>query len=200
MNFKLSVLLVVAASGCVETPAPTRLPSSRDVSLDAVQLKDQPARYAVDVDSLIPCPLDAVMQMLPDPMVQQHLTHAYRTHGGATSVSGMMKPIGKSFYVNFSIGLRGMYPPVLGVYPLGKIAGLHLAVERRCGYHNYTRIFDLDLTATQGTLELTRVEGRVQGVIMNAVLAEGRRDPRDTNDACPSILVPELRFDATWSN
>ncbi len=58
MNFKLSVLLVVAASGCVETPPPTRLPSSRDVSLDAVQLKDQSARYAVDLDSLIPCPFD----------------------------------------------------------------------------------------------------------------------------------------------
>ena len=181
MDLKLRVLgtlLVVAASGCVETPVDKNSANSNKF----------------DEGSQTGC----VMEMIPD---RQTRTYALKTAYGATVVRGGMKPVGKSDWVDFNIGLRPEVPPVPGVYLLGKMAGVHLAVGDRAAYNNNIRTFDLDLTATQGTVEFTRIEthagGRVQGVLKNAVLVEGRQS-RDPNDACPSILVPELQFDAIW--
>ena len=180
MDFKLRVLgtlLVVASSGCVETPVD----------------KNSANLGKFDEGSQTGC----VMEMIPD----QAPSYALRTSYGAIVVRGGMKPVGKNDSVDVNIGLRPEVPPVPGVYLLGKMAGVHLAVGRRAAYNNNIRTFDLDLTATQGTVEFTRIEthagGRVQGVLKNAVLVEGRQS-RDPNDPCPSILVPELQFDATW--
>ena len=180
MDLKLRVLgtlLVVAASGCVETPVDKNSANSNKF----------------DEGSQTGC----VMEMIPD---RQTRTYALKTAYGATVVRGGMKPVGKSDWVDFNIGLMPEVPPVPGVYLLGKMADVHLGVGRSAA-SNKIRAFDLDLTATQGTVEFTRIEthagGRVQGVLKNAVLVEGRQS-RDPNDPCPSILVPELQFDATW--
>jgi len=118
------------------------------------------------------------------------------------AVTGTMRPVGKRDLVTFTIGFKhGVSPFQAGVapglYQLGEGTGLHLANMGHNG--RYLRVFDLDPNAEQGSLEITQVNGRFKGVIRNAVLIEGRKPYlHDPIDDCPSILVPELWFDAEW--
>ena len=118
------------------------------------------------------------------------------------TVTGTMKPVGKRDWVTFTIGFeRGVSPfpagrIAPGLYQMGEGTSLHLANEGLNG--RYLRAFDLDPNAAPGSLEITQVDGRFKGVMRNAVLIEGRRTSLDYNDDCPSILVPELWFDAEW--
>ena len=186
MDLKLRVLgtlLVVAASGCVETPV------------------DKNSADLGKFDEGNPCPLDAVTEMIPDPEERRvHPTRASRDYRGWTNIVGSMKPVGKRDWVTFSMILKPGVPPfekgiVPGVYPLlGEGMHLYLANEGNLG--RYLRTFGLDRTAAQGSLELTLVDGRVQGVVKNAVLLERKNHYYDAD--CPPILVPELQLDATW--
>ena len=161
MDLKLRVLgtlLAVAASGCVEKPV------------------DKNSTNLSKFDEGNPCPLEAVTKMIHDPERPVHRTGASRDYRGWTNIVGTMKPVGNRDWVTFSMILKPGVPPfekgiVPGVYPLlGE--GMHLYLANQGNLGRYLRSFGLDRTAAQGSLELTLVDGRVQGVIKNAVLLE----------------------------
>jgi len=188
MDFKLLApgTLLLFATACAETP-------SNKYSADQGKLDDRRPS---------PCPLGEITEMIPSELpAQKHINRVLTTGSGHTLVAGRMKPVGRRDWVTFSIVLKPGVSPFQaeiapGLYQMGEGTHLHLANEGHNG--RYLRVFDLDPNAEQGSLEITQVNGRFKGVMRNAVLIEGRRTSLDYNDDCPSILVPELSFDAEW--